>query len=423
MTRKWTTKYGIAAVLVAVLIISMAIFANPNSLPITAQAKSSFAVMLTDPPNVPAGTSLLNMTYSDISLDVIASDGTSSWVDVGSSGTVNLFSLVNMSQTIASTSIPTNSSVDKIQFKITGVTAIVNDTLYNVTTLSNTLVLNVANPQVNQTLSGVLIDFNPTLVQIQSTDANGNPVNYYVLVPSATATIVNGLDQAQAKVGTIVHLGQNARGRISRVVEDFSQNVTIQSATLSVDGNTTSLSVTVQNQGDVTFRIFGLTVQGNFSSTGNFAGPFAWPNGPEGFGIRSVPFQINYTSLVPMFGIGPMMQQPMIMPSDQTQPMIGADFGMRGMNLGGIRMPFFGRGHPDQPAGPKDGSLVQAASTYLTLAPGQTATLTFSNVIALQNGGIFFNDLGAVVTPIIGNTYTVSLMGEGFQSYQVTATS
>ena len=44
--------------------------------------------------------------------------------------------------------------MDKIQFSIAGVEAEVNGTVYPVTALSNTFVVSVANPQVNQTLSG-----------------------------------------------------------------------------------------------------------------------------------------------------------------------------------------------------------------------------------------------------------------------------
>jgi hypothetical protein len=420
MTRKWTTKYGIAAVLAAVLIISVAVFANPNTLPQPVAGKVSFAVMLTDPPTVPSGTTQLNMTYSNVALDIVSGDGTSSWTQVAGSGTVDLFSLVNMTQTIATTTIPTNSSIDRIQFTIVNVTATVNDVVYNVTTLSNTLVLDVANPQVNQTLSGVLIDFSPTLVQIQATDANGNLVNYYVLVPSATATIINGLDQAQVRVGTIVRIGQNGMERISKVVQDFSQNLTITSASLAGNGNTTSLSVTLQNQGDVTFNVFGVMVQGDFKQTSDYANQFQWPNnGSEGFGVHNIPFQVNGTSLVPMFGTEPIIEtmQPMDSPYEGQQA--GPSLGMSSMGrFRGFQLPFFGKGRQMQSLGPQIG---QQGSTPLALAPGQTVTLTFSGVILLQPHGDFDN-AGVVIIPIVGNTYNISLMGEGFSTYQVTAT-
>ena len=135
----------------------------------------------------------------------------------------NLFSLVNMTQTLASTTIQVGSTVDKIQFGIDNVEAQVNGTTYSVTTLSDILIINVANGYVNQTLSGVLLDFNPTLVQIQATDADGALVNYSVLVPSANAVVINDISQAQLTVGTIVKLGEHHRTRLIHVQQEFGE--------------------------------------------------------------------------------------------------------------------------------------------------------------------------------------------------------
>jgi len=370
MSRKWTFKYGLAAVLVAIVVIAVVLFANPM-IPSQTSASASFLVMLTDPPTVPANTTVLNLTYSNVSLHVTFPNGTSDWLPVNASGTVNLFSLVNMSQTIASTTIPSGSAVDKIQFTIAGVDAVVNGAMYNVTALSNTLVVSVANSQVNQTLSGVLIDFNPTLVQIQATDSNGTLVYYYVLVPSATATIVTDLSREQIKVGTIVELGENNRARLVHVVEGFSKNVTIVSASLSVNGNVTSLSVTIKNEGNVTFRIFGLTLHGEFNATRNWKKDHMDEETVERIHPDTIPFKVNGSSLVPLFG------------SDHE-----------GME-----------------------------SSSLTLEPGQNATLSFSGVIELQPEKDMMKHPAMVVTPIVGGNYTVRLMGEGFQTFNVTATS
>jgi uncharacterized protein YggT (Ycf19 family) len=379
MSKKWTLKYGLAAVLVAIVVIAAVIFVNPMSslTPGQTSAGASFLVMLTDPPTVPAGTTVLNLTYSDVSLHIVYSNGTSSWLPVSASGTVNLFSLVNMSQTIASTTVPTDSKVDKIQFTIAGVEAEVNGTLYPVTALSSTLVISIANSQVNETLSGVLVDFNPTLVEIQATDSDGNLVNYYVLVPSATATVVTGLTKAQIKVGTIVQLRQNDRERLVRVVQEFSKNVTIVSASLSVNGNATSLSVTLMNEGDVTFKIFGLTLHGEFNATRtwkikNWMGEMMREEFIERIHPNTIPFKANGSSLIPLFGTN----------------------------------------HDDH-----------NKISSLTLAPGESATLSFSGIIGFQPDMGIMKGPAIVVTPIAGNNYTVRLMGEGFEILNVTATS
>lgn len=373
MSSKWTLKYGLAAVLVAIVVIAAVLVANPLS-SLTPGQKSiagSFLVMLTDPPTVPAGTTMLNLTYSNVTLHVAYPDGTSGWLSLNATGTVDLFSLVNMSQTIASASIPSGSAVDKIQFTIASVDAKVNGTVYTVTALSSTLVMSIANSKVNQTLSGVLVDFNPTLVQIQATDSNGNLVYYYVLVPSATATIVTSLSRAQVKVGTIVELGQNDREKLVRVVESFSKDLTIVNASLSVNGNVTSLNVTLRNEGDISFRICGLMLHGDFNATR------IWKTA-DGLGVvkverfhpRTIPFRVNGASLVPLLGT--------------------VDVGM--------------------------------VTSALTLEPGQNVTLTFKGVMELQPASIV-KVPPIVVTPIVGDMYTLRLMNEGFQTFNVNATS
>jgi hypothetical protein len=456
MMRKWTTRYSLAAVILAVVVISISLFANPSFVQ-NASAKSSFAVLLTDPPTVPAGTTQLNLTYSDISLHVTYADNTTEWLSVGTSGTINSFALVNMSQTIASTTIPTGSTVDKIQFTLANVEALINGTTYNVSTLSNTLVLSVGNSRINQTLSGVLIDFNPTLLQIQSSDADGNPVAYYVLVPSATASIVNSLDSAQIKVGTIVHLGDDNRARMTGVVEDFSQNLSIEAATLQVNGDTTSLSVTLKNNGDLTFRVFGLMLQGELNTPQGASIQQEMPNQQFGFGdnrsIDSIPFQINDSSLTPLFNVNPMMH-PMNpqrlpfsastapglnMPTRMTPPASDFNFTqfgsqdmqrsqriqppMQPMNPQNTEFnqsfaPHEGTAPMAPPMGMRDDRDGTAQSSYLALQPGQEVTLTFTGTISIPIGSITGS-----ISPIVGNNYTIRLMGEGFQTFTVTATA
>jgi hypothetical protein len=380
MLGKWTLKYGLVAMLVAVVVIAAVLVANPLSslAPSQKSTAGSFLVMLTDPPTVPAGTTILNLTYSNVTLHVVYPDGTSGWLSVNAAGTVDLLSLVNMSQTIASASIPSGSSVDKIQFTIASVDANVSGTVYPVTTLSSRLVISIANSKVDETLSGVLVDFNPTLVMIQATNAtNGALVDYFVLVPSATATIVTSLSRAQVKVGTIVELGQNNREKLVRVIESFSQDLTIANASLSVHGNVTSLNVTLKNEGDISFRIGGLTLHGDFNVT--------WGDSTIG-GKRTVlgtiPFKVNGTSLVPL---------------------LGAD-------------------------------VASMVTHGLTLKPGQNVTLTFSGMLGFKRIYIpkgpprtvepmVIAVIPIVVTPIVGATYTLRLMNEGFQAFNVTATS
>ena len=200
-----------------------------------------------------------------------------------------------------------------------------------------------------------------------------------MLVPSANAIIVNELGPRHLKVGTIIEIGENNRVRLVRVKEDFSKNLTIVSATLTVNGNATGLSVTLKNEGDVTFRVFGLTLHGEFNTTqswGAKAGGGGWHRmhrvriHPE-----TIPFKLNGTSLIPLYGT------------------------------------FWKHGVYGKPF------------SSVTIAPGETLTLNFSDVIALYTGWRHDQNPLFTITPIVDGNYTLRLMGEGFQTFTVKATS
>jgi len=396
-TRRWTLRYGGAAVLAAMVIIATVTFTNPILFPTETPTPSfTFLVMLTDPPTVPAGTTVLNLTYANVSLHVTYQNETTKWLPVVASGTVNLFTLINMSQTIASTTLPNNSTVDMIQFTILSVKAKVDGTVYNVTTLSNQLIISIANSQkVNQTL-GVLFDFQPTLVQIQAINSTGGTVNYFVLVPSATATIVTNVRADHLKVGTIVKLEDNDKVKLIKVMQETSKKIVITSASLSVNGNVTYFAVTFKNIGNSNATISGLTLHGlfNVSST-----KMQNNHNDEGHNDddeehdnqnnnnhkeiehpETIPFKINGTSLVPVLG------------SEEDW-----------------------HGEHDENEGKRRGLILQ---------PGQTITLSFSGVIQLKpEHDEEKRRPQTIITPIPGETYTIRLMGEGYQTFNVTATA
>jgi hypothetical protein len=259
---------------------------------------------------------------------------------------------------------------------------VINGTTFNVTALSNTLIVNVADGFVNQTNSGVLLDFNPTLVQIQATDADGAVVNYYVLVPSATAIVIKDLTTDHLKVGTIIKLGENHKVKIVRVEEDFKKNVTIVSASLMVDGNKTGLSISLKNEGNLAFRVFGITLHGEFETTQTFE---KQSDKHDETSVKvhaeTLSFKVDGSSLIPLFGIGQAWAS--------------------GNN---------NRGNEDK------------TSSSLTLQPGESVTLTFNGVIALETGNQNAKH-AKVITPVEGNVYTLRLAGEGYQTLSVTATS
>jgi Domain of unknown function (DUF4382) len=429
MAARQSMKYGVAAAALALAIIGLALVANPflantgrsttssNSAGsnTSSQQAGNFLVLLTDPPIVPAGTTQLNMTYSGLSLRVAFANGTSSWVPVTASGTVNLLALVNVSQTIGSANMPQGSTVNAVQFTISSVSATIGGQVYPVTTLSSQLVVPIKGSQaLNQTRSAALLDLSPTLVQINSTNSTGSAVSYYVLVPSATAIIKSNVSGGEGNVGTKTQLEQTDKDELEQAQQAGMGNVTITSTTLMTSGNTTKFSITLKNQGSSNATIFGLTLHGNFSATaspsnvcsqttsatsksststtsttttsshgkeGNPPGQSSTSHGQGQEGCNAgkgaadhpdtIPFKVNGTALVPLFGDG-------------------SDKGGNG------------------------------AASSVTLQPGQSITLSFTGVIGLKtDSGQHGQNL--LIGSISGNSYTIRLQGEGFQTAQVTA--
>lgn len=400
-------KYGAIAAVVAVVLIAAAVATAPTVFPTGSGSPSqqqtsspgNLAVLLTDPPNVPSGTTQLNLTYSAITLLVAFPNGSSKWVPVKASGTVNLLTLVNVTQTLGTVSIPINSTVSKIEFTIASVKAVVDGQVVSVTTLSSQLLVSIANAGKAGSNSGVLLDLRPTLVQIRATNTTGGSISYYVLVPSATAIIKSGVGEGQFKEGARTNLGNEDMGELDQALRATSQNLTITSASVSSSGNQTRFTVALKNQGDANTTIFGLTLAGQFNSTvgcppvvvststgtdedsghNSSATHTEAHDGPRQESCFSVtrdhpltiPFKVNGDTLIPLVGSG------------------------------------------------DDEGIGKLAPS--TLVPGQSITLSFTGVLQVGFGHEGFMP-AITLTPVAGDTYAVRLMGEGFQTIQVNAT-
>jgi hypothetical protein len=143
-----------------------------------------------------------------------------------------------------------------------------------------------------------------------------------------------------------------------------------------VNGNTTGLSVTLKNEGNVTFRVFGLTLHGEFNTTQKWSAKAFRGGWHEEHRIRihpeTIPFKLNGTSLIPLYGTA----------GERIKPF-----------------------------------------SSVTIKPGETLTLNFSGVIALYNCWGHGQNPLFTITPIVDGNYTLRLMGEGFQTFTVEATS
>ena len=121
--KRYVMTSAVVAAVAAIALISATIL-SPGMLALgstsTAQSGPSgtLAVLLTDPPTVPNGVTAVYATYSDVQVHVNGAGNLSGWYDLHSSGQINLMSVINIGQTIASTSVPTGN-YDALRFNVT----------------------------------------------------------------------------------------------------------------------------------------------------------------------------------------------------------------------------------------------------------------------------------------------------------------
>jgi hypothetical protein len=464
MKSKQSTKYVATAAALALAVIAIAVVATPylthtsSSTTTTGSNASSatgssgaggqqagnFLVLLTDPPTVPAGTTQLNVTYSSISIQVKYANGTTAAIPVKATGTVDLLSLVNVSQTIGFANIPTGTTVISIEFTISSASAVVNAQTYSVSLLSGQLVVPIRNGQVlNQTQSAALLDLTPTLVEVDATNSTGGAMSYYVLVPSATAIVKPNVSQGQGSIGAKTQLDQSDKNELESAQSTGMANVTISSATLHTAGNTTTFTVSLKNMGTSNATIFGLTLHGNFSSSATTANTCTQSasstsstsststtsksstsstststttsaSSSSSHGNQGNPPGLSNTTTT--HGQGQGQGQAQSQGQGQGRPECNpaqdhpdtVPFKVNGTSL----VPLFGDGSARAGSG---------AAGSLTLKPGQSITLSFTGVIGVNtDSGQHGHTL--VLGAVAGSTYTIRLDGEGFQTAQVKAT-
>ncbi len=246
--------------IVIVAIIGLSLFTGTSSSSTTtstgqAQSNNTVAIRLTDPPVVPSGTTSLTITYSSVGVQASGTQH-SGWVYSNASGSVNLLSLLNLSQTIATVSIPNNASLQNVGFNVTSAEITINGTSYNVTIPSGKVTAHVEGVSRINGTGSILLSLSPTVAAVLTANST-----IFVLVPSLRAVIV-GTNETMLHVGQISKLNSSDKEGISR----NALNVTITSAVLSAVGNSTSVGVTVKNSANQTVVINHLAIFGNVST-------------------------------------------------------------------------------------------------------------------------------------------------------------
>ncbi|MDG6914021.1 MAG: DUF4382 domain-containing protein [Nitrososphaerota archaeon] len=272
---KQALKYTAAAVAVAAIIIvgsttylgvGLGTTATSSTTGAQGATAAQLAIQLTDPPIVPRGTTSLNLTYTSIALlaGEPASNGqqtttTVSLTPKGGSATVDLLSLQNISQTIALTPLPNGSTIYSFTLSVTSINIDVNGTISPVTlaTGGSSLTVTLARPAPLDGNSIALLQLNPVIVS--------TPTGYQ-MIPSAVG-IVRGASPAndnEDQIGYRQHLNSQEQDQLQRAEGNLSATLTA----LSVSGNTTTISIQVNNTGSIPVVLNAIGVHGNLTAAG-----------------------------------------------------------------------------------------------------------------------------------------------------------
>ena len=234
----------VLAVVIVVLVIAAVLVYHPSVVSkvtsiskITSTSTTAVPIAMTDPAEVPANTTSLYISYSSFKILYFTANASAHFANVSSSGSINLLSLVNTSQVLASANLPVNSLIKSIEFAVVSANITINGTVYPVNVPSSMITANVpANFNKINSSSSLILDFTPAVITVYTANSTK-----YELIPSLLAISSTGL--VNRAVGAREHIPAN----VNRSLFFERPNITITGASLQQVGNLTNISVTVKD--------------------------------------------------------------------------------------------------------------------------------------------------------------------------------
>ncbi len=378
---------GVFAVAIALAAIVGAVYFLPSP---TQQGKNSssasgtspgnqgnLAVLLTDPPTVPAGVTAIYVTYSNVAVHVAHAGNQSGWTNANATGTINLMQMVNVSSTIATVKVDTGV-YNALRFNVSSAKVTYNGANY--TAFVPRALLTVIIPggiQVNSTTTaGAIIDMHPTVLNIGSRSTPEFIVNTAASAYGLPPGIVT---RAIERIGTVMRIDDKPWWQ--HINEQYTSNIQITSASVT----SSSLSVTIKNTGTQPVSLDAVTVAPVGSECG-VAAPTNQRMLPLCFTGSAVFLVQNDSSLKSVSAF--------VFPTVIRTMMSGLQMGDQNSRSNSTSTIAAGTAYP--------------GSTGYALAPGQSVTLTYS-------GSISFGFAFAGRTPpgvLSGDQYSITALGQ-----------
>ncbi len=224
----------------------------------------TLSVAVTDPPNTSSGVTAAYMSYSNIQVHISNASNRSGWYTVATLGTLQLFNLINVSQTIGTTNIPAGA-YNLVKFNVTAATVTYNGKNYTAFVPSGEFLVTIrGDVSVNHmSPSGILLNLTPTITNVGS-----NSLPEFIIAPAVHVFVFphGQVSSDDTHVGHQTPVSNMTwfKGEDHRNSETRA-NVTIATASLSTD----TLSVTVNNTGNSTANLMTIFVGPALASSSN----------------------------------------------------------------------------------------------------------------------------------------------------------
>lgn len=339
-------------------------------------SQGSLAVLLTDPPTVPAGVTAIYVNYSDVAVHVGSAGNQTGWTDANVAGTVDLMQMVNVSSTIATVNV-SSGVYNALRFNVSSAQVTYNGANY--TAFVPRAELTVVIPggvQVNSTsAAGAIIDMHPTVLNIGSKSTPEFIVN---TAASAFGLPPGAVTREVQHVGNIMRIDNQPWWK--QISEQYTSNIQVTSASIT----NSSLSVTVKNTGTQSATLGTVMVSPLGSECSTPSQSQRQKELPLCFTGSAVFLVQNDSSLKSV--------STFLLPSAVLRAMAGhGQIGDQGANANS--------------SGPE--GLVYPGSTGYKLAPGQSVTLTYSG--SMSFGFAFLGRSPPGVTA--GDQYQITAVG------------
>ena len=212
------------------------------------------AVLMTDPPTVPDGVTNVYIDYANLAIHVSGAGNESGWYSLGTSGQIDLMSIINVTQTIALAKVSAGT-FDAIAFNVTSATITYQSRNYTADLVYQEHILVARIPGgvsvSNGATTATVIDLTPTVLLLGSAS---NPS--FAFIPAARA-------YALPSQSISVHALQTVGDRESIGNAGWWRSIETNShfEITNVKLTPTLLSITVSNTGSssVTFRMAAIT--------------------------------------------------------------------------------------------------------------------------------------------------------------------